>query len=55
VYKVFDLIFVDGNHLYDGALADLRQMSRLARPDNKTVVVVDDCSDELKVLLLLRY
>ncbi|SIS18687.1 class I SAM-dependent methyltransferase [Williamsia sterculiae] len=36
----FDLIFIDGGHTYEVAIADLRNMKRLSRAD--TVIVLDD-------------
>lgn len=36
----FDLIFVDGGHCYDVAIADLENCSRLAHSD--TIVIIDD-------------
>jgi len=37
----FDLIFIDGDHSYAGACADLKNYRRLAKSE-KTVVVMDD-------------
>lgn len=38
--KKFDLIFVDGDHTYDAARADLMNCSKLAHKD--TILVMDD-------------
>ena len=36
----FDLIFIDGGHTYDIALADIKNCKELAHPE--TIVIVDD-------------
>jgi len=38
--KVFDLIFIDGGHDYDVAIADLENCRKLAK--NDTIVILDD-------------
>jgi predicted O-methyltransferase YrrM len=45
--KTFDLIFIDGGHTFDTALADLLNCKHLAHAD--TLVVMDDVIFELEV------
>ena len=45
--KTFDLIFIDGGHTYEIAMADLLNCKKLAHKD--TIVIVDDTVFDLRV------